>query len=639
MSWWIMGGVAGIVVAAAVGERLGWFDAALERLPWWLLAAALLVGGWPVFAGVVAAARRRRVTAHTLMSIGVLAAAVIGEWTAALLIVFFMRLADWIEQRTGERSRQAVRELAELAPVVARVLRDGHEIELPVERVAAGDLVVVRPGERIPVDGEVVEGTAPVDEASITGESVPVDKAGGDRVFAATIAQAGHLVVATTRVGEDTTFGRILHLVGEAEARKAPIQRFADRFAGYYIPVVAALALLTLLVTGEVLNAVAVVVVACACAIVIATPVAVLASVGSAARRGLVIKGGDTLERLATVDALVVDKTGTLTTGKPVVTDVVPVGDGLDPDQLLSAVAAVEQRSEHPLARAVVEAATAAGHHPRSGHDFTAHPGRGVAASLNGRRWLVGTRVLLTEADVRIPAGVEHVAGSFEAEGKTVFLAAAADTVVGVLALADTVRDAVATALDELRRLGLDRQVMLTGDNERVAATIAESLGIDHRADLLPDDKIAAIEQLQAEGHVVLMVGDGINDAPALAQADVGAAMGVAGTDAALDAADLALMREDWDLVPDALLVGRRSARTIRQNLYFTAGYNLIGVALAAVGILPPVWAAAAQSLPDGVVLANSSRLLRAPDRTKRPSSPRLPQPAREGVARVGRGA
>jgi len=541
----------------------------------------------------------------------VLAAAAIGQWTTAALIVFFMRFAEWMDQLTTARARQAIKQLTDLAPATARVLRDGQEIELPVGSVAVGEVVLVRPGERIPVDGEILEGEAPVDEASITGESVPIEKTPGDRVFAATVAQAGFIKVRAGRVGADTTFGRIVRLVEEAEAQKAPVQRFADRFAGYYLPFVIAVAAATLVVTHQVLNAVAVVVVACACAIVIATPVVVLASVGAAARRGLLIKGGIALEQLARVDTVVLDKTGTLTYGRPALTDVVAL-NGLGEDDLLRLVATAERRSEHPLARAIVNAASERGLRVDEPQTFTSLSGRGVLADVGGQAWAIGNRTLLAERGIVVTGAQEAAASALERQGRTAFFAARADEVAGLVGVADTARPDVAAALAELRRLGVKRFLLLTGDHELVAAAIAAPLGIEYRAGLLPEDKIAIIKDLQAEGRVVLMVGDGVNDAPALAQADVGVAMGVAGTDAAIEAADVALMREDWLLVPEALRMGRRAARTIRQNLWFTAAYNMIGLGLAAAGLLPPVWAAAAQSLPDVGILLNSARLLRS---------------------------
>jgi Cd2+/Zn2+-exporting ATPase/Cu+-exporting ATPase len=610
LGWGALGCVAVVVLVAAVGERLGLLDEAVARLPWWVPALAIAAGGWPVLRGVLQAARLGRVTGHTLMTVGAVAAAAAEQWTTAALLVFFMRFSDWVEALATERSRRALRELVALQPATARVLRAGREEEVPVDAVAVGDLVVVRPGERIPVDGEVVEGEAPVDQAPITGESLPVDKTPGDAVFAATVAQAGFLKVRATRVGADTTFGRIVRLVEDAEAHKAPVQRFADRFAGYYLPAVVVAATATYLATGLVLNAVAVLVVSCACSIAMATPVTVLASVGNGARRGLLVKGGAALEQLARVDTVVMDKTGTLTRGQPRLTDVVTL-NGLGEAELLRAIAGAECRSEHPLARAIVRASAERGLAPPEPATFQALPGRGVAATVEGRAWLVGNRRLLAERGVPVDAAAEARARDLEVGGKTVFFAADG-AVAGLVAVADVLRPEAREAVAELRRLGVRRLLLLTGDDDRVAAAVAGELGVEHRANLLPEDKIAAVRDLQATGAVVMMVGDGVNDAPALAQADVGVAMGAAGTDAAIEAADVALMRDDWTLVPEAIRVGRRAARTIRQNLAFTALYNTVGIALAATGVLPPVWAAAAQSLPDVAVMANAARLLRA---------------------------
>ncbi len=613
--------VAAIVAGAAVAEWLGILDAALDAVPWWLAAVAVVAGGWPVFMQVGRAAWERRVTGHTLMTLGVVAAGVVGEWRTAVLIVFFMRFAETLEAHTNRRSHQAIRDLAGLAPTVARVRRGADEVEVPVDDVRPGDLVVIRPGERIPVDGEVWDGTAPVDEAAITGESIPVDKASGDRVYAATVCQAGALVVRALRTGEDTTFGRILHLVEEAQTRRAPVQRFADRFATYYIPVVLAVAAATVLLTGEVLRGVAVMVVACACAIVIATPVVVVASAGAAARRGLIVKGGLTLERLARVDTVVVDKTGTLTHARIAVTDVVPLR-GATSDDVLALAAAAEAPSEHPVARALVAAAHTRGLRVAEATSFAVRPGRGVVATVDGHAVAVGNRTLLAEQAIPPDPEAEATAALLEQTGRTVSYVAVGTTVVGTVAVADEPRADAAAAIGRLRRMGIGRVLMLTGDNEQAAAAIAAPLGIEWRAGLLPEDKITIVRELQHDGRVVLMVGDGINDAPALAQADVGAAMGIVGTDAALEAADLGLAREDWDLVPAAIDLGRRAARTIRQNLWFTALYNATGVTLAALGILPPVAAAAAQSLPDMAILGNSARLLRGPKHAS-PGPPR----------------
>ena len=611
IGWAALGGVAAVVILAAIGERLGLFDAVLEQLPWWIPATAIALGGWNVFRGVARAARRLEVTGHTLMTVGVVASAAIGQWTTAALIVFFMRFADYLEELTTERSRAAIQALVGLQPATARVLRGGDEVEIPVGQVRAGDVVVVRPGERVPVDGEVIEGSAPVDQAPITGESMPVDKAAGDPVFAATVAQAGYLRVRATAVGRDTTFARIVRLVEEAEAHRAPVQRFADHFAGVYLPTVLVIGLATYLVTGNVVSAVAVIVVACACAITMATPVVVLASVGNAARRGLLIKGGAALEQLARVDAVLIDKTGTVTFGRPVVTDVISL-NGVPEEDLLAMIATLEARSEHPLARAIVDAARERGLNPGQPTAFASLPGQGVAGTVGGAELAVGNRRLLASRGIRLEPTVDARAAALEASGRTVFFVAAGDALVGLVALADTVRPEARDALAQLRKLGVRELVLLTGDNAAVARAVADELGIDFRAELMPEDKIQAVRELQARGRIVMMVGDGVNDAPALAQANVGVAMGVAGTAVAIEAAHVALLRDDWSLVPAAIRLGRRSAGTIRQNLGFAAVYNVVGIGLAAIGVLPPVWAAAAQALPDMAIMLNSARLVRA---------------------------
>lgn len=606
VGWGALAVVGLVVGVAVVGEALGLFDRVVDHIPWWVMAAVVLLGGWPIFKNVAQAALHRQITSHTLMTIGVAAAAFGGYWTTALLVVFFMRFGDLVEGMTTARSRQALQGLVALQPATARVLRDGVEVDVPLAEVAVGDVVAVRPGERIPVDGTVVEGHAPVNQAAITGESALVDKEPGDTVFAATMTDTGYLQVRATSVGADTTFARVLRLVEEAETHKAPVQRFADRFATYYTPLVLTLAALAWLITGQTLNAVAVLVVSCACAITLATPVVVLASVGAAARQGLLIKGGLALEGLAQVDTLVMDKTGTLTLGEPTVTDVTPL-DGVAAPDLLRAVAAVEARSEHPLARAMARA-TNSDALPRP-DEFLPLPGRGVVGHLDGHEWAVGNRRLLAERHLSLDSAQEAVAADLETAGKTVFFAARDARVVGVVALADTVRPEVRAALDEVRGLGVTRLLLLTGDNERVAASLAHELGIEYRAGLLPQEKIAIVRELQTAGARVLMVGDGVNDAPALKQADVGIAMGGIGTDVAVEAADVILMRDDWRMVPEAMRLGRRAHGTIRQNLWFTAAYNTVGIALAFLGILPPVLAAAFQTVPDVAIMLNSARL------------------------------
>ncbi|MBI3668275.1 MAG: cation-translocating P-type ATPase [Acidobacteria bacterium] len=584
---------------------MGLLERAFSELPGWLAFVLVGIGGYPIFRGLLRDLPRGRITARAVMALGLGAALAVGEYSAAVVIVFFMRAGEYIESLTVNRSRAAIRALTEAAPETATVRRNGQEEIVRATDVLPGDLVIVRPGRRIPVDGVVVAGQSEVNQAPITGESNPATKKVGDKVFAASVNQIGYLEIRAEQVGSDTTFGRILHLVEQAQASKAPVQRLADRFSAYFIPIVLLAAGFTWLTTGKVMNAVAVLVVACACAIAIATPMAVAAAVGAGARRGILIKGGAYLEALARVDTLLVDKTGTLTFGAPAVTDVLPL-NGWKQESILRLAAAVERYSEHPLAKAVVASAENAGGLPE-GQDFQVVAGRGVSGRVEGRLVRVGSAEWAAAS-----AETERLAAVFQEQGKTAVFIGVDGEVVGLVATADKVRPELGQAFGELRQLGISRILMVTGDRERVASNLARSLGIEYVAEALPDDKINLVLKLQREGRRVAMVGDGINDAPALAAADVGIAMGAAGTAAAIEAADIALMTDDWAQVPTAVRLARRTFRTIQQNLLLTAAYNALGIALAWIGVLPPIAGAAAQSLPDVAILLNSARLLRS---------------------------
>ncbi|MBM3471157.1 MAG: cation-translocating P-type ATPase [Armatimonadetes bacterium] len=602
--------VAGVVLIGLAVERLGLIEAASRLVPAPVALAAVLVGGLPVFRKVFLAVRARSVTPHALMTLGIAGALIIGEYGAAAVIVFFMRFADFLDAYTAGRARQAIQELVAQQPLEARIIRDGIEIDVPASEVGAGEIVLVKPGERIPVDGTIISGRASINQAPITGEAMPVERTEGQAVLAATISLDGALRIRAEHVGADSTFGRIVRLVEEAEAHKSGAQRLADRVTAYYIPVVTVAAAAAWLIGGSASAGVAVLVVSCSCGIALATPVAVVAAVGSAARRGILVKGGTALEGLARAEILLLDKTGTLTVGRPQVTRVRPDGSRTTAEVL--AVAAIAERySEHPAAAAVMAAAPQAG----GGEDaaqIEVAPGRGVIVREHGRQVVVGSQRLFAERDLPLPERLTDEAAALEAAGQTVLFVADDGCTVGLIAIADAPRPEVPEALRALRTLGLERITMLTGDNARAARAIADALGVDHRAEMLPEDKIAVVQAFQAEGRVVAMVGDGINDAPALAQADVGIAMGATGTSAALEAADVAIMRDDWRLVPDAVRIGREAFGVIRQNLYGTVAYNLTGIVLAAVGLLPPVLAAAAQVIPDFLILLNSGRLLRS---------------------------
>jgi P-type Cu+ transporter len=597
----VFGGVLFVVVA---GEWLGLFESMTEFIPFWAGVILVLLMGYNVFKKVLVAAFQGRVIAHALMAVGALAALAAGEWVTAAIVVFFMRTGDYIEGFTTDKARDSLRSLTRFAPQKATVIRDGKETEIPVLEVKKGDIVLVRPGGKIPVDGVVSEGFAAVDQSAITGESMPREVSAGDNVYAATLAQGGRLTVKTTAAGENTTFGKIIRLVEEAEANRGEIQQYAEKFSAWYLPVVLLIAILTYVFRQDVMSTVAVLVVACSCAFALATPVALLATIGSGAKQGLLIKGGRYLEKLAVADVLLIDKTGTLTFGEPEISDMIPL-NGISKGELLQLAASAEQYSEHPLARAIIQKAGEYNLTLRKPDRFKAVPGSGVTAGFDKME------ISVTNKRGENTSSVNKQIRDLEKEGKTVMIVRRNSEPAGILAARDKERTEVRDAINQIRKSGIEHIELLTGDNETTAAQLAEKLSIPYRAELLPEDKIEIVKSYQQKGHKVVMIGDGVNDAPALAQADVGIAMGVKGTDVAIETAHITLMRDDWMLVPRLFEMSQRTMRVIKGNFGFTGLYNVAGLTLAAFGFLPPVLAAAAQSLPDIGIMFNSSRLLK----------------------------
>ena len=593
-----------IILLVVAGEWLGLLDGLTEIIPFSIGVLLVLIGGAPIFANVIRATLKRQVISHTLMSIGALAALIVGEWTTAMVVVFFMHIGNYTERLTAEGARRAVKDLTVLAPQTARVEVKNEEKEIPIGEVKLNDIVVIRPGEKIPVDGEVIAGHAAVDQSSVTGESTPADAGIGSKVYAATLLTQGTLKVKTQAVGAQSTFGRVVKMVEEAEAHRATVQQFADKFSTYYLPVVMGIAALTFLFTRNPLSTAAVLLVACSCTIALATPIAMLATIGANAKYGVLIKGGKYLETLARADILLIDKTGTLTLGKPTVTDILSF-NGMDEASLLSYAASADRYSEHPLADALRRAAHERGLPLHDVSNFESIAGMGVRAVLDVTTVSVGRRSL--QEGTSIPSQVP----ALEAQGKTVLYVSVEGKLAGVVATSDTLRSEVPEALQKALLLGIKKIELLTGDNDTVAASVADALGISYRASLMPEDKIRVVKEYQSQRHVVVMVGDGINDAPALAQADVGVAMGGVGTDIAIEAAHITLMHENWMLIPHVIAAAKRTMRVVKGNLGFTAAYNIIGLALAAFGFLPPMLAAALQSIPDLGILGNSARLLK----------------------------
>lgn len=584
-----------------------------------LLLASVLTGIYHVARLGFASLQRLNLDMNFLMTVAAIGALGIGQWLEGAMVVFLFSVGEALEDFSLDRTRKSLRLLMEVAPASALVSRGGAEQRISVEDVRIGDRVIVRPGERIPVDGEILAGTSAVDQAAITGESLPVAKETGDTVFAGTINQYGSLEIEATRLVGDTMLAKIIHLVERAQSRKAPAQRLVDRFARYYTPAVVTVAtvlsVLPPLAFGLpwgpwIYRGLGLLILACPCAFVISTPVAIVTAIGAAARHGVLIKGGAFLEAIGRLRVMAFDKTGTLTRGKPRVSDLFPL-NGFSAGQLLAVAAAVESRSEHHLARAIISRAAVEGIYPPAVTNYRAVPGKGARGYVEGTEFFVGSpRFFEQELPLDLSAAAAVVAQA-ENGGNTVVLVGTREKLLGVLALSDQPRDDTKETLARLRRLGIQPLVMLTGDNEAVARNVADALGIEHfHAGLLPEGKARIVRELGRTYGGVGMVGDGINDAPALAEADVGIAMGVAGTDTALETADIALMADDLSKLPFVVLLGRRTLRIIRQNIIVALGLKALALAAIFPGWLTLWLAILADTGASLLVIGNALRLL-----------------------------
>lgn len=537
--------------------------------------------------------------------------------TSAVLITLIL-LGKLFEARAKGRSSEAIKKLMSLQAKTAIVIRDGAEKEIPLEEVVIGDTILVKPGEKIPVDGEVVEGTTAVDESMLTGESIPVDKNTGDVLYGSTINKNGFIKMKATKVGRDTALAQIIKVVEDAQGSKAPIQRLADKISGIFVPIVVGIAILAFIVwmiwvqPGEFTPAlevlIAVLVIACPCALGLATPTSIMAGSGRAAEFGILFKGGEHLEQTQGIDTVVVDKTGTVTHGKPVLTDVF-VADGQDEAEFLSLIGAVEKQSEHPLAEAIVQGIQEKGIQPSDVQSFENIPGYGVKATVSGQEVVIGTRRLMQKYGIDIESVLPEME-VLERNGKTAMLAGINGQYAGLVAVADTIKDTSKEAIHRLQEMGI-KVIMMTGDNERTAQAIGKEVGVDDViAEVLPEGKAEEVKKLQDQGKKVAMVGDGINDAPALATAHIGMAIGT-GTDVAMEAADITLIRGDLNSIADAILMSRKTMKNIKQNLFWAFAYNTIGIPIAAAGFLAPWVAGAAMAFSSVSVVLNALRLQR----------------------------
>lgn len=575
-----------------------------------LALAAVGIGGLGIVWGALQGLRQRQVNVDELVSIAVIASVLLGEYLSAGLVVFMMIFGQLLEEATSQRATAALEHLAALQPDRAHRV-EGDEIrEVDADELQPGDTVLAKPGERLPVDGEVIAGTAAVDETLVTGESLPVHKEPGHRVYAGTLNQDGALTIRAEAVGEHAYVGQIGRLLDALEEERAPIVRVADRYAKYFTPAILLVSSGTWLISGNLSAALAVLIIACPCALVLATPTAIVAGVANAARQGILIKGGARFEAAGAVDTVAVDKTGTLTQGAPVVHGVIAM-DGVAAETLVTLAGAVERYSEHPLGKALVAHAAEQSLSLPVARDFRAFPGRGVAAQVAHQHVLVGTRDLIESEGVTGLPPQEKA----PQEG-SLMLVAVDGRFCGWIQFADTIRPGASEAVEHLHALGIERVVMLTGDRPQEAQRLAGAVGIDAwRARLLPEQKVAWIRGARDEGKRVAMAGDGVNDAPALAAADLGIVMGGTGTAVAAETADIALMRGDIGQLPTAIAVSQMTLRGIKQNLLFALVWNLAGIALAATGLLGPIAAALAHNLGSVAVVVNAARYVAAPSK------------------------
>jgi len=582
----------------------------------WLYLAAALAGSvyiwWSAFQGI----RKRDFTADIPVSFATAAALIIGQYSAAAVVAVLLLLGGMLEEFVSARAGNALDELSKLLPDRVTVRRDGEDRVVPLEEVQSGDLVLIRSGDRIPVDGAISLGTASVNQAAITGESLPVEKQVGDLVYAGTLNEVGALEVRATKVGTETTLGQIRRMVEEAQKQKAPIERILNRYAKFYTPAAIILGALVWWFSGDILRAITILIVFCPCVMVLATPTALVASIGNAALRGSLVKKGATIEAMAKVNAVAFDKTGTLTFGQPKLTTIQPFGE-MTETELLRLAASAEKLSEHPLGRAVVQAAIAREVVDPDPEELTVLPGLGVRARIQDGEVVIGRPRLLSEQDITVGSDIAARARNLAAVGRTVILVAHNRQIVGMLVLEDTLRSEASSVITRLGKMGI-RTVLVTGDNTVTAERIAGALGISEvHAEVLPAQKVEIVKQLQAQGWSVAFVGDGVNDGPALATANVGVAMGLGGTDVAIETAEIALLSDDLAKLPHLLSLSRQAMRAIKQNLIFSLSVLAIAVGLAIPGILSPVTGALLHELSSIPVIANSARLIGIKERAE----------------------
>ena len=601
-------GLCGITLAFS--WILGWLGLGPSYFLTAFAIASLIVGGYPIVKSAIQTLLIPDLNVDTLVSIAAISAAAVGAYREAAAVLFIMLLGESLEGITVGKSRKAIASLIQLSPKMAWVRRGDEELQVPIEEVKVKEVVIVKPGERIPVDGKIISGCASINQSTLTGESIPVEREAGDKVYCGTFNESGSCEIEATQVADDTKLAQIKRLILEAQAEKSPTQRVVDRFSRYFIPAILLIAFFTYLITGEIIRGITILIVACPCALVLGTPTAVVAAIGNAARQGILIKGGAHLEQMGRLKTLLIDKTGTLTEGKPKVVGMRSF-DGLDEKEVLYWAAIAEKRSEHPLARAVTKRAEEISlniPHPDSFENFR---GRGVKAQWNAKTIVVGSSEMLRGEGIEIPESVEALLASKEFEGMTFLLVGLDHRLQGFISIADTLRKGAKTAINKIRQEGVSEIWMLTGDSAQVADRIGRELGVRYEAKLLPEEKVARVKEWKRKGKVVAMVGDGVNDAPALAAADIGIAMGAVGTDVAIETADIALMTDELEKIPTVIRLSRKALRVIKENLVFAIVFNTVLVFLSTQGWMTMILGAALHQASSLLVILSSMRLLR----------------------------
>jgi Cd2+/Zn2+-exporting ATPase len=597
-------------VTLALSWILGWIGLESTPLPTAFAITSLILGGYPIVKSALKALLIPDLNVDTLVSIAAISATLVQAYQEAATVIFIMLLGEFLEHLTVGKTRKAIASLIQLSPKTAWVRREGNEVQVPIEEVKSREIVIVKPGERIPVDGKIISGCGSINQSMLTGESIPVEKGVGDRIYCGTINEAGSCEIETTQIAEDTKLSQIKRLILEAQAEKSPTQRVMDRFARYFIPAILLIAFATFLITGDPIRAITILIVACPCALVLGTPTAVVAAIGNAARQGILIKGGVFLEQMGRLKTLLMDKTGTLTHGRPIVVEIKSL-DGMDEKEILYWAAIAEKRSEHPLARAILERAEETGLHIPHPEWFENFRGKGVKAQWDTKSIIVGSYELVKDQRVPIPSPVKELLHAKETEGMTSLLIALDHRISGIISIADTLRERAKATIDKIRKEGVSQIWMLTGDSPHVADRIGKELGIRYEARLLPEDKVLRVKEWKKQGQVVAMVGDGVNDAPALAAADVGIAMGAVGTDVAIETADVALMTDELEKIPIAIRLSRKALRVIKENLVFALVFNAIMVFISAQGWVSMILGAVMHQASSLLVILSSMRLLR----------------------------